>query len=64
MQLIPEYDGQVWKVVEGVIRELIGLGYLEREVRDNKLVVKGIMYGVVRGFLACEFEEQKGRTIQ
>ena len=54
-----EEDGEVWKTVENVIRLLIERGFKESDIRDNKLVLEGIMLGVMRGFLVRDFERSK-----
>jgi hypothetical protein len=54
-----EEDGEVWKTVENVINLLIERGFKESDIRDNKLVLEGIMLGVMRGFLVRDFERSK-----
>ena len=54
-----EEDGEVWKTVENVISLLIERGFKESDIRDNKLVLEGIMLGVMRGFLVRDFERSK-----
>ena len=54
-----EEDGEVWKTVENVISMLIERGFKESDIRDNKLVLEGIMLGVMRGFLVRDFERSK-----
>ena len=52
-------DGEVWKTVENVIRLLIEQGFQESDIRKNDLVLKGIMLGVIRGFMVRDFERSK-----
>ena len=54
-----EEDGEVWKTVENVISMLVERGFKESDIRDNKLVLEGIMLGVMRGFLVRDFERSK-----
>jgi len=54
-----EEDGEVWKTVENVIRLLIERGFKESDIRENDLVLKGIMLGVIRGFMVQDFERSK-----
>ena len=54
-----EEDGEVWKTVENVIRLLIEQGFQESDIRENDLVLKGIMLGVIRGFMVRDFERSK-----
>jgi len=54
-----EEDGEVWKTVENVIRLLIEQGFQESDIRENDLVLKGIMLGVIRGFMVQDFERSK-----
>jgi len=54
-----EEDGEVWKTVENVIRLLIEQGFQESDIRENDLVLRGIMLGVIRGFMVRDFERSK-----
>ena len=59
MQYLIEDSAKIQKVVDEVVESLVDRGYPEEKIRDNDLVLAGIVTGIIRGALVADFEKTR-----
>ena len=64
MQYLVEDNAKIGKIVDEAIQILISRGYPEEKIKNNDLVLAGIVTGIIRGFLVADFENTKTRRTQ
>jgi hypothetical protein len=64
MQYLVEDNAKIGKIVDEAIQILISRGYPEERIKNNDLVLAGIVTGIIRGFLVADFENTKTRRTQ
>ena len=59
MQYLIEDNAKIGKIVDEAIQILIDRGYHEERIKNNDLVLAGIVTGIIRGALVADFEKTR-----